>query len=812
MLWARRSQGLARAVVAAGGAATVAGCVVRNTAPKLAKEFVALLVLLDFEGNAEALTSTEGSVLAHLARRGRHPEVREAEAAVQAALEGGAGLRGHASNCATASQQAAAAGAAATAGQASAPPSRPRRTCANSGCGAARGLRLCGGCGTVRYCSEACSRADWCEHRAECRRLQAEKAAAAEGSSSETATRPWFSTHLIACTPRSHAQPTLYPSAGALFSGLPFMQSSLLQVWHEGWGGARSAAGRSPQTHPRHSWPPPQLAASCRSLPGPAGSAHLTPRRRSCRRTLEHSRLITSRRASTSARRRRSCGHGSRRGRRSSFGSRWGNSSRCDVQRRMAVAVLQALTGPSKVSLQPWRRDATRLHGAAGGVAGHARRLRLQLVPLRVQRQQRVLQGPRPRQHVLRMGAGGSRASERVGRGVRVWLRRLVPRAAHASRVGTQAVALQQLAPPCLQGVVGRKGRGGGGSGRVQRQAAQLPWQRLGRRALRLLPLRLAGRRGCAAAPVPAAALILPGPLLSGGRAVRCSAVPSHTACITVSRGSSIAPIALRGCAAILASAASAVAGFLTLLSSLLPHVLLALLVLPGGRASRVRLLLLAGAGVERRLRAAAGPGKACSSGRLRLVAAPAVLCRQLRGVAWRCVAGGWRLVGKTRAGTVAVCRAKGWAAAAAGAAVCRRRRLLRRRYRSNELQIAARRAQCRCALLLCLLQRGAQAAHLRLRPSTAAFSSFFFGLSNAVAAFNAAGRQQQRNASSSWLPVGLTSSSSLRCCTSAHRRRSTSRSPRAASASACSASSWRSRLPSEPWRGMVEEGSSAQL
>ena len=56
---------------------------------------------------------------------------------------------------------------------------RPPRMCAAPGCGATTGLHRCGGCGTVRYCSTACSRAHWREHRAECRRLQAEHAAAA---------------------------------------------------------------------------------------------------------------------------------------------------------------------------------------------------------------------------------------------------------------------------------------------------------------------------------------------------------------------------------------------------------------------------------------------------------------------------------------------------------------------------------------------------------------------------------------------------------------------------------------------------------
>ena len=54
----------------------------------------------------------------------------------------------------------------------------PPRTCAAPGCGATRGLKRCGGCGTVRYCSVECSRAHWRAHKAECRRVQAERAAA----------------------------------------------------------------------------------------------------------------------------------------------------------------------------------------------------------------------------------------------------------------------------------------------------------------------------------------------------------------------------------------------------------------------------------------------------------------------------------------------------------------------------------------------------------------------------------------------------------------------------------------------------------
>ena len=52
--------------------------------------------------------------------------------------------------------------------------------CAAPGCGATTGLRRCGGCCAVRYCSMACSRAHWQVHKAECRRAQAEAAEAAD--------------------------------------------------------------------------------------------------------------------------------------------------------------------------------------------------------------------------------------------------------------------------------------------------------------------------------------------------------------------------------------------------------------------------------------------------------------------------------------------------------------------------------------------------------------------------------------------------------------------------------------------------------
>lgn len=54
------------------------------------------------------------------------------------------------------------------------------RMCAAPGCGATSGLRRCSGCRAVRYCSVECSRVHWREHKAECRRVQAEHGAAAE--------------------------------------------------------------------------------------------------------------------------------------------------------------------------------------------------------------------------------------------------------------------------------------------------------------------------------------------------------------------------------------------------------------------------------------------------------------------------------------------------------------------------------------------------------------------------------------------------------------------------------------------------------
>ena len=57
-------------------------------------------------------------------------------------------------------------------------PSRPPRICAAPGCGATTGLKRCGGCRAVRYCSVECSQTNWKAHKTECRRMQAEWAQA----------------------------------------------------------------------------------------------------------------------------------------------------------------------------------------------------------------------------------------------------------------------------------------------------------------------------------------------------------------------------------------------------------------------------------------------------------------------------------------------------------------------------------------------------------------------------------------------------------------------------------------------------------
>ena len=63
-------------------------------------------------------------------------------------------------------------------------PAAPR-VCAAPGCSVTSGLRRCGGCRAVCYCSQSCSSAHWRAHKAECRRMQAERAAAAQVPAAE---------------------------------------------------------------------------------------------------------------------------------------------------------------------------------------------------------------------------------------------------------------------------------------------------------------------------------------------------------------------------------------------------------------------------------------------------------------------------------------------------------------------------------------------------------------------------------------------------------------------------------------------------
>ena len=58
-------------------------------------------------------------------------------------------------------------------------PAHPPRVCAAPGCDATSGLKRCGACRAVRYCSVQCQRAHWPAHIAECRRMQAARVAAA---------------------------------------------------------------------------------------------------------------------------------------------------------------------------------------------------------------------------------------------------------------------------------------------------------------------------------------------------------------------------------------------------------------------------------------------------------------------------------------------------------------------------------------------------------------------------------------------------------------------------------------------------------
>lgn len=121
----------------------------------------------------------------------KHWSAHKADCRLRRAAAGGDAAAAAAVLAAPAASAAAAveAAAASAAPPAGAPASQPAsseqpgaaRGCA--ACGATSGLRRCSGCSVVRYCGEACSHAHWRTHRAECRRRQAERAAAEAGAS-----------------------------------------------------------------------------------------------------------------------------------------------------------------------------------------------------------------------------------------------------------------------------------------------------------------------------------------------------------------------------------------------------------------------------------------------------------------------------------------------------------------------------------------------------------------------------------------------------------------------------------------------------
>ena len=135
------------------------------------------------QGADHALMTIAGSSDDRHERKAAKKALGALNRAMEAAAKRQAGSAGSASGAGAPGSTAAASSSAASA-PAVQPPSSPARVCSAPGCGATHGLKRCGGCGAVRYCSAECSRAHWREHRVECRRLQAERApaaAAAEG-------------------------------------------------------------------------------------------------------------------------------------------------------------------------------------------------------------------------------------------------------------------------------------------------------------------------------------------------------------------------------------------------------------------------------------------------------------------------------------------------------------------------------------------------------------------------------------------------------------------------------------------------------
>ena len=115
---------------------------------------------------------------------------KAAAAGSVAAAQGPAGSSAAAArNGAESSSAAAAAGSPAPAGASASQPQQqsaaPHKQCAH--CGTTEGKLLrCRGCRTVYFCSDGCQRANWAAHKAACREVQAQRAAAA-GSGGEAA-------------------------------------------------------------------------------------------------------------------------------------------------------------------------------------------------------------------------------------------------------------------------------------------------------------------------------------------------------------------------------------------------------------------------------------------------------------------------------------------------------------------------------------------------------------------------------------------------------------------------------------------------
>ena len=191
-----------QAIIAAGGGPTLARSL-RSQQWQAAELGVQALQLLHHQGDGRLALAAHApggawpallhAVIEDLTRSQLGAEVQQAAAAVLRRLRRGA-YCGQGERADAASNEARHLAAAAPSATQTAPiaqPPRPPRTCAAPGCSVTRGLRLCGGCGSVRYCGEACSRAHWRAHRAECRRLQAEQAdEAAAAAGSEEAARP----------------------------------------------------------------------------------------------------------------------------------------------------------------------------------------------------------------------------------------------------------------------------------------------------------------------------------------------------------------------------------------------------------------------------------------------------------------------------------------------------------------------------------------------------------------------------------------------------------------------------------------------